>query len=278
MEAAVSDFDEALAVHPGDEPAAGARKTAEATLIPWRFKLADQLFELGLQAKAVSVEDAIGHWQKAAAEYGKILEKEPAHAGAKSGREKINTAMHDAHVELGATKELLAEAPSLSAGERDALLEQALEHFQTAATLAPQNPQTREHVERVGRKLTGLFVSRGQAELAEAKQRAATRLPEAIAAAERAGQSFGQALRFAPDHAGAKAGRAEAEALLKRLRELDAREQRRILGEGKDLKDPKDLENPDKLALKLLDFDNDKLASKKQQNLSAPENRPLKHW
>ncbi|WP_438480488.1 VWA domain-containing protein [Oleiharenicola lentus] len=275
---AVDEYTEAIAVRPNDDAALSAQAAAKALLNPWRVEFGDRLHEEGNQVAAVSLADAISVWGKADQQYGKVLAEVPGDPGALAGQKKNHRALHAGYVALGDQQVTRAREPGLSAEDRDALLEQALGSYQAALAFEPADEATREKLMTVGRDLAGVFVARGQQELADAKTRAEKNIPEAIAGLERAIQSFGKALRFVPDHAEAKLGKKEAEDLLKKLRDLDAREQRKVLGEGKDMKDPKEMEDPGDLALKLLDFDNQQLASKKQQNFTAPENKPVKDW
>lgn len=278
LAAAAEDYTEALAIRPGDPAAQAGKDQATALLDPWRVELADQLHAAGFAIKATSLDDAIALWQKAASHYARVLEHDAAHAAALAGQKRNQHALHDGYVDLGDFKEAQAVRPGLPPLERDGLLEQALDHYQTALRIEPDNAATQKKRLQAGIRLTGVFVKRGRQELTQGRELAKPKPPEAISWLERSVQSFGKALQFEPAQAAAKSGKQEAEDLLKKLRDLDARDQRKVLTQSKDLANPKQLEDPGKLALKLLDYDNTKLASKKQQNYTAPENRPLKDW
>lgn len=278
MGGALADYGEALATKPGDAAAQKGREETAAVLVPWRVELADRIHADGLRARTLSVIDALNHWQRAANVYSQVLIEDAENAGALGGQKRNNRAMHDAHVELGAAKELQAEQASWTEEGRDSLLEESFRHYVSALNLEPEETATQQRVESLGGRLAVRLARRGARELEQAQSLEEKNVPEAIAWAERAIQSFAFALRFAPELSDAAKGREDALALLSRLRARDARDQKRVLAEGKDLQDPKDLENPGDLALKLLDLDNDRLASKKQQNLSAPENSPTRDW
>ncbi|WP_221032580.1 VWA domain-containing protein [Actomonas aquatica] len=278
IEGAVGDFENALDARPRDEAATRALAEATALLNPWRVEWGDQLHEQGRAAQAVAPADAITFWERAGVQYARVLQEAPAHGPALAGKARNDRALHDGHVALGDRSLQQAERSGLDPTERDALLEDALGRYQTALSYLPDQTATQEKAQTLGRRLTEVFVARGDADLTQGKALATEDLPAAIASLERAVQSFARALGFVPDHAGARAGKIEAETLLRQLREEDAREQRKMEGEGEEMSDPQDIEDPGDLALKLLDFDNENLASKKQQNLSAPENRPVKDW
>jgi hypothetical protein len=278
MTEALGNFSEALAVRSGDPAAAAAKEQVATQLDPWRVELANRQHAQGVTARALSLEDAISFWQKAAGNYARVLEHAPLHAEALAGKQENDHTLHDAYVELGDQKQVRADEPNRPMPEKDALLEQALDHYQAALALEPANAATKTRAQQVGIKLTRVFVARGQQELAAGRALASTQPPEAIANVERAVQNFARALEFDAAHSAAKAGKAEAEELLKQLRANDAEAQRKMLGQGKELNAPKEMEDPGDLALKLIDYDNDHLASRKQQNFTAPENKPLKDW
>lgn len=278
MDHAVAHFGDALAARQGDATAEAARAEASARLEPWLIELGDQFHQKGFEARELSLDDAIAFWQKAASSYARVLERNPASGSAKERQSRNNQALHDGYEELGDYKVKRAGEVADSPADRDALLEQALDAYQDALRYDPKNGRTREKMLGVGRQLTEVFVARGFLELATGKKWMDKKLADAIAAVERSVQSFNRALQFDPGHAEARAGKAEAEELLKKLRELDARNQRKVMGKGKDLKDPKEIEDASNLDLKLMDFKTDRLASKKQQNFTAPENKPVKDW
>lgn len=276
LEDAVGDYTKALEQRPDDAGVIAEKNAAAAQLTPWRIERAEQLHAAGFAARPVALEQAISHWQKAAPLYARALADDAGNAAATQGQAKNNAALHDGYVELGDRRQVMAEG--LPPAERDAMFEEALGLYQAALALQPANAATREKLAALGRRLSAMFARRGREELEQGKVLVPAKPAEAIAWVERAVQSFGQALRFEPERTDAAVGKKEAEELLRRLREQDAGEQRRMQGQGKNLTDPKDLEEPGKLALKLLDYKTDQLASRKQQNISAPENKPTKDW
>jgi Ca-activated chloride channel family protein len=282
---AVGNYDSALELRPEDPTAKNGRTKSEAVLEPWLVELADREHAEGEKSKAISLEDAFSHWQKAAAGYTEVLQKSPANPAALAGQQANNHSMHGGYVEMGDRKQTEAEDPSLRPQDQDRLLQEAMNAYESALGLEPDNATTKGKFMAVGKKLTRVFLARGHEELNEAKRleadekaELAKRIAAAIPLAEHSVQSFTKALRFDPANADGTTGKKEAEEVLQRLRKLDDREQRKVLVKNKEMKNPEELKNQGKLALKLLEYDQNKLASKKQQNLSVPENKPLKDW
>lgn len=275
---AVSDYGDALSTKPGDAAAVAAKAKAEATLAPWLVELAEQQRAQGERARSVALEEALGWWQKAAANYAKALAKDPSNAAARAGEARNRELLYAGWLALGEEKESRAGAPGLSPAESDELRFAALGHYQSALALAPGDAAATEKIARLGARLVDVFFARGHHELEEGRGLATKHPPEAIAWLERAAQSLGQALRFEPAHAEAQRDRVAVEELLKRLRDADAESQRKVLAHNKDLTDPKPIEDPGRLALKLLEYDTDKLAAKKPQDFTSPENKPTKDW
>lgn len=279
MEAAVSDYTEALNARPEDARAAAGKKIALASLDPWIIDLANQQHAAGVEARQAGfLENAMDLWKTAGGNYAKVLTRTPGHAGAIAGQQKNNHRLHDGYAELGDTEQRRAAESQRTPAERDALLEAALAHYQDAMALDVKDTVTLAKLQALGLRLTGRFVERGQAELLQGRQLAVPKPPDAIASLERSVQSFEKALTFQPKSTPAQLGRKEAEDLLRQLRAVDAERQRTRLADSKRLTNAEDLKDPGKLALKLLNYETDKLASKKEQNFTAPENRPVKDW
>jgi len=275
---AVADYDEALTMRPQDSTASAGRAEAAAGLEEWLVELADRQHEEGVGMRANFLEDAMTLWEQAEGNYQKVLQNNAQNAGALRGKERNDLARHDGYVALGDLKRKRAAPAHVPVAEKDQLLEAALGDYGTALNLQPQNAATAAKIRELGGILVERFVERGQAEFEKGSKAAASMPPDAIAWLERAVQSFTKGLRYDNQHVQARSGKQSAESLLNQLRDQDAQDQRRALAENKEMSDARQLEDPGELALKLLDYDTDKLASRKEQNFTAPEDPAVKDW
>lgn len=278
MEDAGRDYAEALRVQPEHEAARAGQAKAVATLVPWIVELAEAQQAAGERARDVALAEAMTQWQKAAANFERALKLEPGNEAALRGQARNRAALHAGWLALGDAQWAQAAEPGRAPAEQDKLREAALGHFRAALALVPDDAATLERIARLGREVVGVFAVRGQRELAEGRGLADEKPPEAIAWLERAVQSFAQALSIEAAHAAAREGRAEAVALLQRLRDRDAADQRKMLAENKTIADPQALEDPGELALKLLDYEHAPPASRKPQDYTAPDTILLKNW
>ncbi|MGH8237567.1 MAG: VWA domain-containing protein [Steroidobacteraceae bacterium] len=278
MNAALANYTEALAVKSHSTRAAAGRAAATRMLDPWVVRLADQQHEEGKSIRASFLDDAMALWKTAASQYAQVLARSPENSAARRGQRNNNRTLHDGYAALGDREQRRASEGFRSNAERDALLEQAVNNYRSALDLEPEDVATQRKLARLGVQLAGRFVERGQQELAEGKSLDPAKSPEAIAWLERSVQSFGKALAFEPANAAGLAGQKAAEELLRKLRAQDAEQQRKMLAQNRKLGGAEEIKDPGKLALKLLNYDAGQLAAKRQQNLSAPENRPVKDW
>jgi hypothetical protein len=279
MEEAISDYTEALVYLPADRAAKAALEQVQRIIEPWWIEYAGQQHEEGnIKRRASFLEDAVALWQKAAGLYAKVLERNPSSAAALRGQKKNNQALHDGHVGLGDGNQRDAGQGFRNQKDRDALYDAAVAHYRSALEIQPDSAVAAGKLNALGVKLADGLAARGYEEYGEGRRLARPKPSEAIGWLERAVQSFDRSLAFRDDHAKAQRGKQDAQALLAQLRALDAENQRRQLAENKTLQNAQEIEDPGKAALKLLDYQTEALASKKEQNLRTPEDRSVRDW
>lgn len=197
-------------------------------------------------------------------------------------QQALRALWHRAYVQLG--DDQVADArqhgSSGDSAEQQKLLGAALESYEQALTFLPSDVATKGKRAALQSQLSGLYAVQGRELMILAREKADSQIDEALASAEKALQSFERSLSYFPENETAKAGAPEAQRLLETLRRKVTKDQRKSVNKSRDnLKDTKDLKDlPKDIALKLLDYRNDKPAARVPSLLTAPENKPLQDW
>ena len=144
----------------------------------------------------------------------------PEHEDALAGRAEVQAAMEKLHLQQGdrlakTGEDQLKKNPA-SAAEN---LTSALDHFEQARALNPENPEIPPRIEHVEKLLPEALVAMGQQEQRQAdKAEQNNRQQQAVAHLERAEAGYDKAAELSPDNQQAKTGQKEVQEDLERLR------------------------------------------------------------
>ena len=225
LKSALADFQEAKALDAQNpEPAQGEKRVEE--------KLAHLLAQQGrhlqeqAQAKAEHNPDqAVEHYEKALDKFQEALTFAPTHEDAQSGEKEVKEALEKLHIHEG---DKLAETGRKQIPRRpDEAAEKmmnALEHYQEARALNPENPSLPPKIEALQKELPNLLVKVGQGEQQQAVKAEPQSAERAVAHLEKAATSFEMAQQLDKSNQPAQQGEEEVQKDLARLRTLLAQQ------------------------------------------------------
>ena len=255
-----------------------ARADLAHTLLAYVAKQ-HEVAESALPAAAQTALEALGKAQPSLEE-AETLKVNPD--AVTRERVALNKLWHRAYVQRGDDQvvEAAQQAARGDSVEQQRALLAALVNYQSALTYEPKDSATAVKRAALLRQLSALYTQQGMELLRLAKEKADSKIEEALASAEKSVQSFERALIYDPQNASAAATLPEARRVLQTLREKQKKDQKKSVEKSREqFKDSKDLKDlPKDSALKLLDYRNDTPAKKNPQLFTAPENKPVQDW
>jgi len=263
----------------GESGAAVARKALGGALLDYagrEVKIAGERLAVSAQAAL----DSLGKAESALVEAEK-LGQEPAAVAA--ARQPMPDLFYRAYVKRG-DEQVTEAAQAAEAGkvaDQAASLIDATKSYEQALGYQPGDQATQDKRAAIFLQLSELYERQGRMHLAQAKAKADDeaegKAEEALASAEKSVQSFTLSIEYNLKNEPARRGLEEARALLEELRKKISRKiARKKSDEMKDAKSIEDL--PKDVAIKLLDYRNDRPAMKNPQLFTAPENKPRQDW
>ncbi|MDB6171349.1 MAG: Tetratricopeptide repeat protein [Chthoniobacteraceae bacterium] len=220
FEKAAADFQEAQQFDPHDQAAvAGENRVKE--------KLANLLDKLGRKQQADAVAEARWEPQRAEEKFQQALDnfqealaQKADHHDAQQGEKEVRQQLEQLHLEQGdrLAKQGEQQAKNDPANAAENLLS-ALEHFEQAKALVPEDNSVQPRIDQVQQELPDLLTKLGQQEQSKAAAAEPKSPQEAVAHLEKAEASFGKAAQIAKGNEEAKQGQKEVQESLARLRQ-----------------------------------------------------------
>ncbi len=165
-------------------------------------------------------EKAVENYEKALDKFGEALQHDRANREARTGEREVKEALEKLHLKEG---DFLADAGKKDAPRQPARAAEemmnALDHFQEARRLNPENPETPPKIEDLEKRLPPLLNQLGKQEQAKAEKAEGKSEEEAVAHLEKASSSFDKSQQLKPGDQESKQGQEQVQKDLARLRE-----------------------------------------------------------
>ena len=218
---ALENFQQAEAVAPGDKTAKEGEKRVEDKMANLFDKAGRKEQQQARQEKKSDPQDAAEKFEKALENFQEALAHVPEHQDAQAGEKEVKAELEQLHLDQGDRQAQRGEQQMKREPEEAAEnLLGALEHFEQAKGLAPQDAQVQPRIDKVESELAPLLTQLGQQEQKQGEQAEQRSSPEnAVAHLEKAETSFDKAQQFAPGSEPAKLGQQQVQAALSRLRQ-----------------------------------------------------------
>lgn len=218
---ALADFQQAKALDPEDQTAKEGEKRVEE-------KLANLFAKAGRKDQQQAQQDAKYNPPRAVEKFEQALENFQAalairseHQDAKAGEEEVRKELEKLHLDQGDRQAQQGEQQIPRNPEQAAQnLLGALEHFEQAKGLAPQNAEIQPRIDKVAAQLPELLNQLGQQEQQQAGKAEEQNQPEqAVAQLEKAEANFDKSQQLSPGNTPAAQGQQQVQDALARLRQ-----------------------------------------------------------
>ena len=234
LQSALENFQNAQAVLPEDTTAQAGEKRVREKLAESLAKSGREAQRDGMQRAKYDPEEALEKFETALEKFGEALAQVPEHADARAGEEEVKAQMERLHLQEGdqMAKRGTEQIPRAPEAAAENLLG-ALEHFQQAKGIAPENSAIQPRIDRVEAQLPPLLTSLAEKEQQQGAQAEARGAAEqAVGHLEQAATDFAKAQQLAPDNLAAKKGQREVQEALARLRQRLAKQTRAAPGKS----------------------------------------------
>ena len=197
-----------------------------------REKLSDLLTRMGRREQKTGDENskwdtqsALEPYEAALGHFSSALGVQPDHEGARQGELEVRAALEKLHVRLGNTElEEGRDRLARKSPEAAPRLMAALDNFEAARGLNPDNPEAGAGAAEARRLLPEALVLAGQREAAAGERMEEQHAGDALGHYQEAQTAFDQALDLEPGQGPAREGLQKVEPRIARLRERVARE------------------------------------------------------
>ena len=221
FEKALEDFQKAQAVVPDDQRAKDGTKRVEEKMANLFDKAGRKDQQQARAEKKNDPQDAAEKFEKALENFQEALAHVPEHRDAQAGEKEVKEELEQLHLDQGDRQaergeQQMKREPAQAAEN----LLGAIEHFEQAKGLDPQNAKIQPRIDKAEAQLAPLLTQLGQREQkqgAEAERRDAPE--QAVSHLEKAESDFEKAQQLQPGNEPAKQGRQQVQAALSRLRQ-----------------------------------------------------------
>ena len=216
---AMADYQQAASLDAQDETAKDGEKRVQDKLANLLAKAARQ--EQQQAQKQQNPEAAMEKLDSALENFQEALAIKPDHADAQAGEKEVREQLEKMHMEQGdrLAKEGQEQLPRSPENASEKLAE-ALQNFEAAQALDPQNAELQPRIEKTEALLAEALTKAGQQQQQRGERNEQQNNTErAIANFEQAEASFAQAEALQPENEQAKEGQQQAQAALQRLRQ-----------------------------------------------------------
>ena len=221
LKTALADFQEAKTLDPQNQEAPQGEKRVEEKLANLLAKEGRQLQRQAQNESNGNPDQAVEHYEKALDKFEEALALDQKHEDAQAGEKEVKEALEQLHLKEG---DKLAESGRKDIPRHpDAAAEKmmnALEHYQEARAINPENPTIPPKIEALQKELPDLLVSLGQKEQQQAAKDEPNSAEKAVAHLEKAATSFEMAQELDKQNEPARQGEEQVQKDLARLRQL----------------------------------------------------------
>jgi tetratricopeptide (TPR) repeat protein len=220
LERALADFKQATSYDADNSDASQGEQRVIDKLAGMLAQAGRQEQKAGDQSAKSNPQGAFEQYERAMEHFDAALAVKSEHEDALAGRAEVQAAMEKLHLKQGDRlakmgEEQLKKNPATAAEN----LTSALDHFEQALALNPENPEIPPRIEHVEKLLPEALVSMAQQEQQQAhKAEQNSRQQQAVAHLERAEAGYDKATQLSPDNQEAKTGQTEVQEDLERLR------------------------------------------------------------
>jgi tetratricopeptide (TPR) repeat protein len=221
LQNALADFQQAEALDQQDQTARDGEKRVEQKLANLFDRAGRKDQQLARQLTQNQPQQAVDKFEQALENFQEALGIQPEHADAQAGEKEVRQELEQLHLEQGDKRaqqgeQQIAKSPAQAAEN----LLTALNDFQAAQALDPQNGEIQPRIDKVESMLPDLLTKLGQQQQRQGEQAEQRNQTEnAVQNFERAENSFAKAQTMAPNNEAAKRGQQEAQDALARLRQ-----------------------------------------------------------
>ena len=218
---ALDDFQQAQSVVPEDQRGKDGEKRVQEKMANLFDKAGRKDQQQARQEKRSDPREATEKFEKALENFQEALAHVPEHADAQAGEKEVKQELEQLHLDQGDRQAERGEQQMKQDPEQAAEnLLGALEHFEQAKGIDPQDAKVQPRIDKVEAQLSPLLTKLGQQEQKEGDQAERQDSPEnAVAHLEKAGTNFAKAQEMQPGNEPAKQGQQQVQAALSRLRE-----------------------------------------------------------
>ena len=220
LKTALADFQEAKTLDEKNREAQEGEKRVEEKLANLMAQQGRKFQQEAKNETNYNPEKAVDDYEKALEKFEEALAMKPEHQDALAGEKEVKEALEQLHIERG---DKLADEGRKEVKQRpdDAAekMMNALEHYQEAQAINPDNPTLPPKIEALEKELPPLLVALGQKEQRQAAQDEPKSTENAIAHLEKAATSFEMAQELDKDNQPAQKGEQEVQQDLARLRD-----------------------------------------------------------
>jgi len=221
LKTALADFQEAKALDAQNQEAPQGEKRVAEKLANLLDKEGRHLQQQAKKETERNPDQAVDHYEQALDKFEEALVLKENHEDAKAGEKEVKEALEQLHIEQG---DKLAESGRKQIPRRpDEAAEKmmnALEHYQEARAINPENPTLPPKIETLEKELPPLLVALGQKEQQQGAQEEPKSTESAVAHLEKAATSFEMAHELDKNNQPAQQGEEQVEKDLARLRAL----------------------------------------------------------
>ncbi len=221
LQKALENFQQAEAIAPEDKVAKDGEKRVQEKLANSFDKAGRKEQQQARQEKKYDAQQAAETFQKALENFQQALAQAPEHADAKAGEKEVKEELEQLHLDQGDKQAQCGEEQMKREPEQAAEnLLGALENFEQAKGINPDNEKTQPRIDKVEAQLAPLLTQLGRQEQKQGEQAERQNSPEnAVAHLEKAETSFEKAQQLEPGNEPAKQGHQQVQAALSRLRQ-----------------------------------------------------------
>ena len=218
---ALDDFQKAQAVAPEDKTAKDGERRVQQKIANLFDKAGRKDQQQARQEKKSDPQEAAEKFEKALENFQEALAHVPEHKDAQAGEKEVKQELEWLHLDQGDRQarhgeEQMKREPAQAAEN----LLGALEHFEQAKGIAPQDAQIQPRIDKVESELAPLLTQLGKQEQRQGEQAERQDSPEnAVAHLEKAEANFDKAQQLQPGNEPAKQGQQQVQAALSRLRQ-----------------------------------------------------------
>ena len=218
---ALDNFQQAQAVAPEDKTAKDGEKRVQEKLANLFDKAGRKDQQQARQEKRSDPQEAAEKFEQALENFQEALAHVPEHRDAQAGEKEVKQELEQLHLDQGDRQAQRGEQQIQRDPEQAAEnFLGALDHFEQAKGIAPQDAQIQPRIDKVEGQLAPLLTQLGQKEQKQGEQAERQDSPEqAVQHLEKAETSFGKAQQLAPRNEPAKLGQQQVQAALSRLRQ-----------------------------------------------------------